>query len=72
MNITGFTAATAQMIEHFDAVLAKFESDVRSGTAPIHIVSNNAAGGPGGGGALGGGFVGLLLLAVARRAASKN
>jgi rhombotail lipoprotein len=68
-NITGFDAATAQMIEHFDAALTKFEADVRSGTAPIRIVSKNAADHPGGGGALGGGFIALLLLALVRRAA---
>lgn len=71
-NITGFNAATDQMIGHFDAALTKFETDVRSGTAPIRVVSKNAAGNPGGGGALGGGFLGLLLLAVARRAASRS
>jgi rhombotail lipoprotein len=71
-NITGFNAATDQMIEHFDAALSKFEADVRSGTAPIRVVSNNAAGNPGGGGALGGGFIGLLLLAVARRVISQG
>ncbi|MGC1459767.1 MAG: rhombotarget lipoprotein [Steroidobacteraceae bacterium] len=70
-DITGFDAATDQMIEHFDAALSKFEADVRSGTAPIRVVSKNATGAPGGGGALGGGFIGLLLLAVARRAASQ-
>jgi len=68
-NITGFDAATAQMIEHFDAALTKFEADVSSGTAPIRIVSKNAADHPGGGGALGGGFIALLLLALVRRAA---
>ncbi len=71
-NITGFDAATDQMIEHFDAALAKFEADVRSGTAPIRVVSKNTVGNPGGGGALGGGFIGLLLLAVARRAAAQS
>jgi glycerate kinase len=68
--MSGFSAATDQMIEHFDAALTKFEAEVRSGTAPIHIVSKNERG-TGGGGALGAGFIGLLLLAVARRAASQ-
>jgi rhombotail lipoprotein len=73
-NITGFSAATDQMIEHFDAALTKFEADVRSGTAPIRVVSKNAPGnaGVGGGGALGAGFIALLILAVARRAASQR
>ncbi len=70
-NITGFNAATDQMIEHFDAALLKFEADVRSGTAPIRIVSKNAAGGHGGGGALGSGIIGLLLLVLVRRTASQ-
>ncbi len=72
-NITGFSAATDQMIEHFDAALSKFEADVRSGTAPVHIMSKNErTNGGGGGGALGAGFIGLLFLAVARRAASQR
>lgn len=70
-NVNAFSAATDQMIEHFDAALTKFEADVRSGTAPIRIVSKNERG-TGGGGALGAGFIGLLLLAVARRAASQR
>jgi rhombotail lipoprotein len=71
-NITGFNAATDQMIEHFDAALTKFEADVRSGTAPVRVVSKNATGNPGGGGALGGGFIGLLLLALARRVVAQS
>jgi rhombotail lipoprotein len=71
-NITGFDAATEQMIGHFDAALTKFEAYVRSGTAPVRVVSKNAAGNSGGGGAFGAGFIGLLLLAVARRAASQS
>jgi rhombotail lipoprotein len=67
-DITGFNAATEQMIGHFDAALTKFEADVRSGTAPVRVVSKNAAGNTGGGGAFGGGFIALLLLAVARAA----
>jgi hypothetical protein len=56
------------------AELNKFEADVRSGTAPIRVVSKNAPGtaGAGGGGALGAGFIGLLLLTVARRVASQH
>jgi rhombotail lipoprotein len=44
----GFTAATAQMIEHFDTALTAFESDVREGKANVKVVSNN--GKPTGGG----------------------
>jgi rhombotail lipoprotein len=57
----GFAAAGDQMIEHFDAALTAFESEVRAGTANVRVVSRN---GSGGGGAFG--LVELLiLLAVA-------
>jgi rhombotail lipoprotein len=69
-NIAGFSAATDQMIDHFDAALVKFEADVRSGTAPVRVVSRNAPGGSGGGGALDESLIGLLLLTLAFRAAS--
>jgi rhombotail lipoprotein len=73
-NLTGFSAATDQMIDHFDAALQKFEADVRSGTAPVRVVSKNAAGGSGGGGggAIDAVFIGLLLLALAQRAAAQR
>jgi rhombotail lipoprotein len=67
-NISGFSAATDQMIDHFDAALLKFEADVRSGKAPIRVESKNAAGGSGGGGAIDAAFIGLLLAALALRA----
>jgi rhombotail lipoprotein len=47
----GFTAATRQMIDHFDGALTTFESDVREGRANVHVVSNQR-GSSGGGGAL--------------------
>jgi rhombotail lipoprotein len=56
----GFTAATRQMIEHFDGALTKFESDVRDGKANVRVVSNQREG-AGGGGSLGWWF--LLALA---------
>jgi rhombotail lipoprotein len=72
-NITGFGAATNQMLDHFDTALAQFEADVRSGTAPVQVVSKNAvAGSRGGGGALDGALLSLLLLALARRAVSRR
>jgi hypothetical protein len=39
------------MIEHFDAALRKFESDVHEGKANVRVVSNRS-GGIGGGGSL--------------------
>jgi rhombotail lipoprotein len=59
----GYSAATDQMIEHFDAALTKFESDVRSGNAAVQVVHKNDAGRSGGGGALGWPFI-LALLAL--------
>jgi rhombotail lipoprotein len=71
-DLLGFSAATDQMIGHFDAALLKFEADVRSGTAPVRVVSKNAVGGSGGGGgAIDDAFIGLLLAALAIRAASQ-
>jgi rhombotail lipoprotein len=57
----GFAAAGDQMIEHFDAALTAFESEVRAGTANVRVVSQN---GSGGGGAFGLAEL-LMLLAVA-------
>ena len=37
----GFTAATRQMIDHFDGALTVFESDVREGKANVKVVSNH-------------------------------
>ena len=72
-NITGFSAATDQMIDHFDAALTKFEADVRSGTAPIRVVSKNAGGsGGGGGGAIDAVCIAALLVALAQRAAAQR
>jgi rhombotail lipoprotein len=59
----GFTAATQQMIEHFDTALTAFESDVREGKANVRVVSNQH-GSSGGGGSLDG-LVLLALLALA-------
>jgi rhombotail lipoprotein len=40
----GYGAATDDMIEHFDTALTKFESDVRSGNAPVQVVRKTDAG----------------------------
>jgi rhombotail lipoprotein len=45
----GFTAATAQMIDHFDGALTAFESDVREGKANVKVVSNHGKPTSGGG-----------------------
>ena len=69
-QVASFSAATDQMIDHFDTALDRFQSDVRAGKANVRVVhKSNLAGG--GGGALGWSWIGLLLplalLAVARR-----
>jgi len=64
-RVRGFSTATDQLIENFDAALTKFESDVRAGKANVRVVSQSSGrsgGGSGGGGALG--LMGLLGLAV--------
>jgi rhombotail lipoprotein len=49
---TGFSAASDQMIAHFDAALGAFEAEVHAGRANVRVVQKGAAGGNGGGGAL--------------------
>src|ERR1700733_1025964 len=45
----GFTAATRQMIDHFDTAPTAFEADVHEGKANVRIVSNQRGSGGGGG-----------------------
>ncbi len=70
-GVAGFTAATAQMIEHFDSALTQFEADVRTGRANVRIVSRNSLvprGSSGGGGAFSWTWLlALLPLAAARQ-----
>lgn len=70
-GVAGFTAATAQMIEHFDSALTQFEADVRAGRANVRIVNRNSfvpTGSSGGGGAFSWTWLlALLPLAVARQ-----
>ena len=70
-GVQGFSAATDQMIEHFDAALTQFEAQVRAGKANVRVVhkSTSAApsGGSGGGGALSWTLVTLLVGVVAIR-----
>jgi rhombotail lipoprotein len=57
----GFSAATNQMMEHFDKALDKFESDVRAGTANVRVVrASDTASSKGGSGAFA--WLELLLL----------
>jgi rhombotail lipoprotein len=56
---SGFTAATQQMIEHFDGALTAFEGEVREGKANVRVVSNRN--GSGGAGALDGWWLLALL-----------
>jgi len=63
----GLDAASAQLVDNFDAALTRFEAEVREGRAPVRIVKADG-GGHGGGGALDGlevSALGLLLLAGA-------
>ena len=69
-GVQGFSAATDQMIDHFDIALTRFESDVRAGHANVRVVHKSEGGqSPGGGGALSWTCVTLLMLLVAARAA---
>jgi rhombotail lipoprotein len=66
----GFTAATQQMIDHFDGALTAFESDVREGKANVKVVSNHGRPSSGGGSA---DWLALLfLMAVATGAAKRR
>jgi rhombotail lipoprotein len=66
-----FTAATEQMIDHFDTALTAFESDVRDGKANVKVVSNHGKPSLGGGGAVD--WLALLFLsAVAATAATRR
>jgi len=67
-GVAGFTAATAQMIEHFDSALTQFEADVRAGKANVRIVSRGGlvhTSSSGGGGAFTWGWLLALLPIVA-------
>jgi rhombotail lipoprotein len=44
-----FTAATNQMIDHFDTALDQFQDQVRAGTARVRVVKRDAAARTGGG-----------------------
>ncbi|HEY6922961.1 MAG TPA: rhombotarget lipoprotein [Steroidobacteraceae bacterium] len=65
----GFSAATDQMIDHFDIALTRFETDVRGGHANVRVVHKSSEAGQshGGGGALNWTYVTLLALLVLAR-----
>jgi rhombotail lipoprotein len=58
----GFSAATRQMIDHFDGALTAFENDVREGKANVKVVSNRRGSVPGGGGGGSFSWCAVLLL----------
>ncbi|HEX4618144.1 MAG TPA: rhombotarget lipoprotein [Steroidobacteraceae bacterium] len=60
----GFTAASEQMMGHFDAALSAFEAEVRAGRANVRVVHK---GGAGGGGALTWPWIVALLGVVVAR-----
>jgi rhombotail lipoprotein len=62
----GFSAATDDLVEHFDQALTRFEADVRSGKANVRVARRTpSAGAVGAGGGGGGAFDGLSLVALA-------
>jgi rhombotail lipoprotein len=63
----GFTAATKQMIDHFDTALTAFEADVHAGKANVRIVSNQRSSGGGGGAIDWLSLLAMLSLALLRR-----
>jgi rhombotail lipoprotein len=77
-QIASFSAATDQMIGHFDVALDQFQSDVRAGKANVRVVhksnvAGGSGGGSGGGGALGWSWIALLLpLALVRVAGRRG
>jgi rhombotail lipoprotein len=73
-SASGFNDATDQMIEHFDAALTAFQTDVHNGNANVRVISRNTTGTKAsGGGALDPLDIAalLLLLVLAKRASGK-
>jgi len=63
----GFSAASDQMVEHFDHALSDFESQVRAGRANVHVVHRDGSAVSGGAGAFTWPWLVLLVpLVVAR------
>ena len=63
-GVDGFTAATNEMIEHFDAALTQFETDVHAGKANVRVVHKGDSGGSGGAHWGGGAFTWEWLVAL--------
>ena len=61
-SASGFEAATARMIDNFDAALTAFENDVHAGRANVRVVARE--GSRGGGGAIDAGALLCLLVAT--------
>jgi rhombotail lipoprotein len=68
----GFSAATDQLIEHFDAALGKFESDVHEGRANVRVAQRNGAGAEAGGGGAIDGLVLALLATLSLSSAARS
>jgi len=64
-GVSGFDAASGQMIGHFDAALTDLEAQVRAGHANVQVVRKD---GSGGGGAMSWPWLLILLPVVAARA----
>jgi rhombotail lipoprotein len=72
-GVQGLSAATDQMIDHFDIALIRFETDVRAGHANVRVVHESSeAGRSHGGGALSWTCVTLLALLVVARGARRT
>lgn len=67
-EVDGFTAASLQMIDHFDTALVKFEADVREGRANVKVAQRSSASNASGGG---GGVDGWLLAFLSAMALSR-
>jgi rhombotail lipoprotein len=63
----GFDHATDQLIEHFDAALTKFESDVRDGKANVNVTDRSGRTVSGGGGSFDWLWIAVLALVLACR-----
>jgi rhombotail lipoprotein len=66
-DAAGYSKATDAMIAHFDSALSKFESDVKAGTAQVHLANRDGTPRSGGGALDGAGLLLLTALLVTRR-----
>jgi rhombotail lipoprotein len=68
----GFSAASDQMIEHFDHALSDFETQVRAGHANVHVVHRDGSAVSGGAGAFTSPWLALLLPLVLARCCTRG